>query len=1490
MPQDNRRIRQSLPGPREPHSSVVARRVSAMLILAVLAAPWSRAWAVGAVCQVSSHADLYCECTEFCGYDAGDIEGVCVLLSSGNRDGQRCTSSGSAGNGVCAEATCCYTCRDVNRGACVANAASCLPGICQTAATACNGGTYGRDCAFGKKADGTNCGTNQYCFTGTCKSGCLIGGVAYADGAPAPGNPCQMCQSSVNPSGWTNTNEAGSCGGGKYCHTGVCQSGCSISGAFYTPNQLNPLNGCQRCDPVTNSAAWTAYNPCVSPGPCQATPGTCNPPSGKCTYALAPDSTSCNDGNACTSGESCHSGVCTAGSTVTCTALDQCHAVGVCNVTTGICSNPNKGDGTTCNDSSFCTSGETCRSGVCAAATTVTCTALDQCHNIGICNATTGICTNPNKSDGSACNDQRSCTSGETCKAGVCTPPTISCACAADSDCPSPDPCHLAGICDRPTGSCNYPNKPNGTACNDNSLCTSGETCRAGVCAAATTVVCTSLDQCHDVGICNPATGICSNPPKAEGAACDDHRSCTQGDSCISGACIPTTNSCGCRTVLDCPPPGNCESGVTCDAVAGTCNYQNKVDGTSCSDGSLCTPGQDKCLAGVCTGSTTVTCTAIDSCHDAGSCIPSNGACSSPAKGDGTACDDGRSCTTGDACLSGACRSQTSSCACSVDADCPLPDACHLHAWCDVPSGTCHFPNKPDDTPCDDGSLCTSGETCVGGVCVPATTVTCTPLDQCHDVGACDRKTGVCSNPDKTEGAQCDDARPCTVGDVCRVGTCAPAADECHCAKDADCAPPDQCHQAATCDAGKGICNYPNRADGTGCDDRNACTSGDTCQAGLCIAASSVTCTAKDQCYDEGSCDPQIGACSNPNKLDGSICNDGRSCTLDDNCQDGVCSGKASNCACKSSGDCPPAQPCHLAGVCDTAAGTCSYQQAVDGTPCDDGNECTAGERCIAGECSFTTKVTCNDPPQCHDATSCDPRTGQCPDPLPSDDRASCDDGNPCTESEACTGGRCEGRPVADGTSCPSGQCHSGQCTSNAPGSSPSNAVGHYSCGSGGGAGFVGWAALAWLALAIRRRGQGVTLILIVATALAASSAQAQTNTGTPAQTSPEPKSARPPKKAPAPGDRSRSGPRPTDSARATSKTAAKAKKPKKSKITAAPVESPPPEPAVEAVTPMPAPPDMTFAPAATGPALLSGGLTAPVSATGPSAAIDSSAPKTKPPKLAFLGVSGAGVPRETSDSVAEYIQSQLQALGAYEVIGRGEIKTLLGYDREKALLGCSEESCLAEISGALAAERVLSGTLSLVGDSYLINLSLLDSKKSRVISRVGRRVVGTGTIDPLLDMIRPALLELVEADPRHGAISTRQVQEERGFGGLLVAVFGAADVLGGVTGGLTTEYSGKRFGVAATVLMARPSPAARLEVRFYPLVLNRVRFYLAPGAALIAPALAAHIGLGAQVRLGHIQLLADGGYERFLNNKAVNTKYYRPDSVLIGAGLGWLF
>jgi hypothetical protein len=93
------------------------------------------------------------------------------------------------------------------------------------------------------------------------------------------------------------------------------------------------------------------------------------------------------------------------------------------------------------------------------------------------------------------------------------------------------------------TGVCSDPARADGTACNDNNACTQTDTCQGGSCVG-NPVVCTASDQCHDAGTCNPMTGVCSDPAKADGTACSDNNACTQNDTCVAGVCTPGEYTC----------------------------------------------------------------------------------------------------------------------------------------------------------------------------------------------------------------------------------------------------------------------------------------------------------------------------------------------------------------------------------------------------------------------------------------------------------------------------------------------------------------------------------------------------------------------------------------------------------------------------------------------------------------------------------------------------------------------------------------------------------------------------------------------------------------------------------------------------------------------------------------------------------------------------------------------------------------------------------
>src|SRR5439155_1267787 len=149
----------------------------------------------------------------------------------------------------------------------------------------------------------------------------------------------------------------------------------------------------------------------------------------------------------------------------------------------------------------------------------VVCTALDQCHVAGTCNTATGLCSNPNASNGTACNDGNACTPTDPC------PRLKSPGSNAGRRTPS-DQSHAAGTCHTATGPCPTPNACNGTACPAADACTHSLPDAIPICTGSNPVVCTAPDQCHVAGTCNTATGQCSSPNASNGTACNDGNAC----------------------------------------------------------------------------------------------------------------------------------------------------------------------------------------------------------------------------------------------------------------------------------------------------------------------------------------------------------------------------------------------------------------------------------------------------------------------------------------------------------------------------------------------------------------------------------------------------------------------------------------------------------------------------------------------------------------------------------------------------------------------------------------------------------------------------------------------------------------------------------------------------------------------------------------------------------------------------------------------------
>jgi hypothetical protein len=245
--------------------------------------------------------------------------------------------------------------------------------------------------------------------------------------------------------------------------------------------------------------------------------------------------------------------------------------------------------------------------------------------------------------------------------------------------------------------------------------------------------------------------------------------------------------------------------------------------------------------------------------------------------------------------------------------------------------------------------------------------------DDCND-GAC--VNGECVKLPANDGLGCDDGKTCTIQDSCQAGVCTGPLNPC--------TSDDPCH-VAVCDVATDQCVDAPGNDGATCVDDDPCTVTSFCSGGECAPGQATDCSFLNSVCGTGTCDPQIGCVATPLN-DGSACDDGLYCTINDACKNGVCSGEPNTCA-------APGDIC-LIGACDENNDTCAAVPGNEGVACDDLSSCTMGEKCAAGVCGGGASVN---------------------------QGVACDDGDACTTNEKCQAGLCIGSAIVaciDGDGC----------------------------------------------------------------------------------------------------------------------------------------------------------------------------------------------------------------------------------------------------------------------------------------------------------------------------------------------------------------------------------------------------------------------------------------------------------------------------------------
>jgi hypothetical protein len=161
-----------------------------------------------------------------------------------------------------------------------------------------------------------------------------------------------------------------------------------------------------------------------------------------------------------------------------------------------------------------------------------------------------------------------------------------------------------------------------------------------------------------------------------------------------------------------------------------------------------------------------------------------------------------------------------------------------------------------------------------------------------------------------------------------------------------------------------------------------------------------------------------------------------------------------------------------------------------------------------------------------------------------------------------------------------------------------------------------------------------------------------------------------------------------------------------------------------------------------------------------PLAALLAAAPQQT--KLALGSLSTVNVPADLASFVMEHLAEELRGRG-FRVTTSGDMAAILGLERQKQLLGCTDtgSSCMAELASALGVDAIVAGEFAKLGATYQLDLKVLSAKNGARLTGWSENLKDEALLTDALHRASKAIADAVPTTPAVGRPPEKPVAVE---------------------------------------------------------------------------------------------------------------------------------